>query len=77
MPFPENRIFPQKIREISRPENLGTSSSQSRLSTDIRDWLFPGLFEVGNIREFPNTSRKKLIILILALVKTFPTVPTY
>ena len=40
MPFPGNRIFYKKIREISCPEHSGTSSSQSRLSTGIRDCHF-------------------------------------
>ena len=43
MPFPGNQIFPKKIREISRPEHSETSSSPSRLSTGIWDWLLPSL----------------------------------
>ena len=65
MPFPRNRIFPQKIREISRPEHSGTSSSLSRLSTGMWDLLLPGLFQVrkhsGIPKHFPNavSSRSK------------------
>ena len=35
MPFSVNRIFPKKIREISCPEHLGTSSSRSLISPVI------------------------------------------
>ena len=41
MPFSTNRIFPGKIREISRLEHSGTSSSQSCLSPAIWDWSIP------------------------------------
>ena len=43
MQFPGNRIFPKKIREIFCPLHSGKSYFWSRLSTGIRDWLFPGL----------------------------------
>ena len=43
MPFPGKQIFPEKIRDISRPEHLGTSSYRSRLSPVIQDWLLPSL----------------------------------
>ena len=56
MPFPGNRIFPEKIQEIPGPEHSGTSFSQSRLSTGIRDWLFPGLVK-GREVYFPDFSR--------------------
>ena len=58
MPFPRNRIFPKKIREIPGPEHSGTSYSWFWLSTSIRDWLFPGLVKgletFGNPRTFPE-----------------------
>ena len=41
MPFPGNRIFPGKIREISRPKQSGRSSFRSCLSPAIRDWPIP------------------------------------
>ena len=65
MPFPGNWIYPQKIREISRPEHSGTSSSLSRLSTGMWDLLLPGLFQVrkhsGIPKRFPKavSSRSK------------------
>ena len=41
MQFPRNQIFTEKIREISRPEHLGRSSSRSCLSPANRDWPIP------------------------------------
>ena len=43
MPFPGNRIFPEKNREIPGPKQSGTSYSRSQFSTGIQDRLFPGL----------------------------------
>ena len=43
MQFPGNQIFPEKIKEISRPEHWGTTFSQSQICPVIRDWLLPGL----------------------------------
>ena len=58
MPLPGNQIFPEKIWEIPGTEHWGTSSSRSRLSTDIRDLLFPGLVKgretFGNSRTLPE-----------------------
>ena len=65
MPFPGNQIFPEKIPEIPGPEHSRTSSSRSRLSTGIRDWLFPGLVKgwetFGNSRTLPEIKSKKII----------------
>ena len=69
MPFPGNRIFPPKIWEIPGPEHLGTSYSRSRLSTGIRDWLFPGLVKgretFRNSRTFPESKVKNLISVLV------------
>ena len=43
MPFPGNGIFPKKFWEISHPQHSGSSSSRSRLSPVIWDWMLPGL----------------------------------
>ena len=63
--FPGTGYFPKKSVEISRPEHSGTSSSRSRLSTGIRDWLLPSLFQVwkhsGIPERFPN---EKVILTV-------------
>ena len=72
MLFPGNRIFPEKILEISHPKHSGTSSSWSRLSTGIQDWLLSGL--VSGWETFRNSRtlhELKILILNLALCQTF------
>ena len=46
--------FSEKIWEISHPEHTGTSSYGSQLSTDIRDWLLPVLYQVGKHSGIPE-----------------------
>ena len=55
MPFPGNRIFSKKIREIPGPEHSGTSSSRSRLSPENETGI-PEFEISGKIRENSRNS---------------------
>ena len=73
MAFPGNRIFGGKIWEIFRPEH----SETSRLSTGIRDWVFPSCFLVSGWEIFGNSRTLSLAGLKFKFRKRTNDVPTW